>query len=166
MSSGWLRLTEVGSQSGLIRQISLSVRGGVPKRPVRQAETGPLGIAGDGHRFRQHGGPDKALLLLASEVVDTLRDEGWPVYYGALGENLTTAGLDYSAWQSGQRFLCGDVLIELTTAREPCATLNRYGRGIQTRLKQKPGESGFYAAVLKGGIIIPGSIIELVERIS
>ncbi len=150
---------------GRIVQINISA-GGVPKTPVVQAEVGRLGIAGDGHRFRLHGGPKKALLLLASEVIDNLRAEGWPLYYGALGENLTTAGLDHATWKGGQRFRCGDVLLELTTPREPCKTLNPYGPGIQKRLRAKPGESGFYAAVLSHGILITDAIIEGVERIS
>ena len=150
---------------GRIVQINIST-GGVPKTAVARAEVGPLGIVGDGHRFRSHGGVDKALLLVASEVIDALRAEGWPLYYGALGENLTTYGLDQSTWQSGQRFKCGSVTIELTTPREPCRTLDVYGRGIQKRLKAKHGESGFYAAVLEGGTLLPDATIEAVERIS
>ncbi len=126
----------------------------------------PLGILGDGHRFRLHGGPEKALLILASEVIDALRAEGWPVFYGALGENLTTQGLDYRNWRAGQRFRIGQVLVELTAPREPCRTLNPYGRGIQTRLRKNPGEAGFYATVLVGGILTPEAIIESVEPVS
>jgi len=148
-----------------ILQINAS-RGGVPKMPMAEAQIGPLGIVGDGHRFRLHGGPDKALLLMAAGVINLLKSEGWPVYYGALGENLTTAGLDHSSWRSGQRFRCGEILLELTSPREPCRTLNAYGRGIQMRLARNPGESGFYAAVLAGGFLYPKSIIENVERIS
>ncbi len=148
-----------------ILQISVSA-GGVPKTPVARAEVGPLGIVGDGHRFRLHGGRDKALLILASEAIDLLRAEGWPVFYGALGENLTTEGLDYRNWRTGQRFRIGEVLVELTTPREPCRTLNPYGRGIQRRLREKPGEGGFYAAVLVGGILTLKAIIESVEPVS
>jgi len=148
-----------------ILQISVSP-GGVPKTPIARAEVGPLGIVGDGHRFRLHGGREKALLILASEVIDTLRAEGWPVFYGALGENLTTEGLDYRNWRAGQRFRIGEVLLELTTPREPCRTLNPYGSGIQKRLLESWGESGFYAAVLVGGILTPKAIIESVEPVS
>ncbi len=148
-----------------ILQINISA-GGVPKTAIASAEVGPLGISGDRHRFRLHGGPAKALLILASEVIDNLQAEGWPLFYGALGENLTTAGLDHRVWRTGQRFRISAVLIELTTPREPCRTLNPYGRGIQKRLRQKPGESGFYAAVLTGGILTPDAIIEPVEPVS
>ena len=40
-----------------------------------------------------HGGPRKAVLIVASEVVDELTARGYPLFYGALGENLTTSGL-------------------------------------------------------------------------
>lgn len=159
------RLPTPDVQRGRILQINISA-GGVPKTPITKAEVGTLGIAGDSHRFRLHGGPDKAILLLASEVIDALRAEGWPLYYGALGENLTTVGLDHRLWHTGQYFRSGDVLLQLTTPREPCRTLNPYGRGIQKRLRANPGESGFYAAVLSGGTLLPNAIIEGVERIS
>jgi MOSC domain-containing protein YiiM len=149
-----------------IVQINISPQGGVPKTPIAQAEVGPLGILGDGHRYRLHGGPQKALLLIAAEAIDLLCQEGWPLFYGALGENLTTRGLDHRTWQPGQRFRCSGVLLELTTPREPCKTLNPYGRGVQQRLLQNPGERGFYAAVLTGGTLTPDAIIEAVERIS
>ena len=149
-----------------ILQISISPSGGVPKTPRARVEVGPLGIVGDGHRFRLHGGRDKALLILASEAIHTLRAEGWPLFYGALGENLTTEGLDYRHWRACQRLRIGEVLIELTTPREPCRTLNAYGRGIQQRLRERPGEAGFYAAVLIGGILTPNAIIERVEPVS
>ena len=60
-------------------------------------------------------------------------------------------------------YLIGDVLIELTTPREPCRTLNPYGSGIQRRLRKNKSEAGFYAAVLTGGILTPDATIEVVE---
>jgi MOSC domain-containing protein YiiM len=152
-------------ERGQILQINISA-GGVPKTPIPSAEVGPMGIVGDGHRYRLHGGPKKALLLLASEVIDALCADGWPLFYGALGENLTTRGLNHRTWRPGQRFRSGHLLIELTTPREPCKTLNPYGRGLQKRLLQNQGESGFYAAVLSAGTLTPDAIIEAVERIS
>lgn len=163
------------SAAARVVQINIS-QGGVPKTPIESAEVGPLGISGDRHRYSMHGGPAKALLLLAAEVVDALRQEGWPVFYGALGENLTTQGLDHRSWRSGQLYRVGDTLIELTQPRDPCRTLDRYGRGIQRRIYDKQvaaldpsskhwGESGFYAAVLQSGIIACTAIIGLVDQV-
>jgi MOSC domain-containing protein YiiM len=159
-------LAAIERSRGFILQINVS-KGGVPKTPITEAQVGELGILGDGHRIRFHGGRDKALLLMAAEVIDALKSEGWPVFYGALGENLTTSRLEHNRWRPGQQFRCGgDVVIELTEPREPCATLNCYGKGIQRRLSRSPGEAGFYAAVANPGKLLPRDIIEIVERIS
>ena len=80
--------------TGSIVQINIS-RGGMPKLPIPEGYVTPLGIEGDLHaRPHIHGGPRQALLLICSEVIDQLIAEGYPLYYGALGENLTTRGID------------------------------------------------------------------------
>jgi MOSC domain-containing protein YiiM len=144
------------------------------KTPIPMATVGALGITGDEHRYKDHGGRRKALLLLAAETIDALRAEGWPVYYGALGENLTTRGLDHRSWRPGLRYRVGSVLLELTTPRQPCAKLNPYGKGIQARIweprvehldmtSQYWGLSGFYTAVLVPGAIAKDDIVETIE---
>lgn len=154
-----------------ILQISIS-KGGVPKTAIPSATVGRLGIEGDIHaRPEFHGGPRQALLLIASEVIETLKEEGWPMFYGALGENLTTVGLDHKSWRPGTRYRIREVELELTVPRQPCATLNPYGRGIQKRIydqlvkagdprSPRWGEAGFYASVLKGGRIEVNDTIE------
>ncbi len=77
-----------------ILQINIS-RGGLPKRSIPAADVTSLGITGDGHAHPEfHGGPDKALLLITSEGIDELIAQGFTVFPGAMGENLTTQGLD------------------------------------------------------------------------
>jgi MOSC domain-containing protein YiiM len=158
-----------------VLQINIS-KGGIPKTPIPRADVDHLGINGDEHRFKSHGGPLKALLLIASEVVDQLCNEGWPLFYGALGENLTTLGLDHRAWRPGQRFAIGTVVIELTTPRQPCDALNAYGTGIQKRIfdqrvkamdPESPvwGQSGFYAAIVQPGTIEINDIILVTDEI-
>lgn len=160
------------SIEGRVKQINAS-KGGVPKLPVLQADVTTLGISGDVQRNRKyHGGPRKALLMIASEVIDELRGEGWPVFYGALGENITTAGIDHRSWRTGLRYRIGSVLVELTTPRQPCATLDPYGPGIQSRIYDRRvkaldpesphwGQSGFYVMVLETGSIAQNDIIVL-----
>src|ERR1017187_7674494 len=117
--------------NGSILQINVS-RGGVPKRAIPEGDVTPLGIAGDLHAHPEiHGGPRQALLLITSEGIDELTDLGFPVFYGALGENLTTRGLDRRSMRIGQQWRVGQVVIELTKPRGPCETLNVYGSGIQ-----------------------------------
>ena len=106
------------TNSGVVLQLNISA-GGVPKRPIETACVSRLGIQGDEHLYRYHGGPRKALLLMAAELIDALAGEGFSVYYGALGENITTKGLYYLNWQAGQRYRVGTALIELTEKRAP-----------------------------------------------
>ena len=105
------------------------------------------------------------MLLICSEVITELSDAGYPIFPGALGENLTTRDLDHRQLRIGQRYrIGGDVLIELTKIRVPCQTLNVYGPGIQQAIYDKQvkagdpasprwGMSGFYARVLTVGEI-------------
>ncbi len=160
---------------GVIVQINVSP-GGIPKRPIREAIVTPLGLEGDSWAHPQiHGGPRKALLILCSESVDELREEGYAVFPGALGENLTIRGLERRQLRSGQRYRAGEVWFELTTARAPCSTLDVYGPSIQDALyddQVRAGDptsprwarGGFYAAVLRPGVIRPGDPVLLIDE--
>src|SRR3974390_2889648 len=105
--------------TGIVHQISIS-KGGVPKLAVPEAWANPLGLDGDEHSQPQfHGGLLKALLLVSLEDLEALRSEGFPVFPGALGENLTISGIDFRKLRGGQRFVVGDAAIELTALRKP-----------------------------------------------
>lgn len=160
---------------GTVLQVSIS-RGGVPKRPIPEGDIGPLGIAGDDHAHPQfHGGPRQAVLLISSEAIAELNALGYSLYPGALGENITTLGVDRSQWRIGQRWRVGQALIEFTKIRVPCETLSVYGRGIWTALydaQVKAGDSssprwalaGFYASVVQPGMVRPGDPISLLDQ--
>jgi MOSC domain-containing protein YiiM len=162
-------------QSGSILQVSIS-RGGVPKRAILEGDIGPLGIAGDGYAHPQiHGGPKQAVLLIASEAIDELTALGYPLYPGALGENITTLGVDRARWRAGQRWRVGQAVIELTKVRAPCETLSVYGAGIQKAVydaQVKAGDpssprwalAGFYASVVQTGIVRRGDPISLLDQ--
>lgn len=159
-----------------IVQINISP-GGIPKRPILEADVTPLGIRGDGWAHPAiHGGPNQALLLITSEGIGELVAQGYPLFSGALGENLTTRGLDRRMMRLGQRYRAGEVLLELTKLRSPCATLDVYGPSIKQALydaQVKDGDitsprwglGGFYARVLRNGFIRSGDIIEFVDQV-
>jgi len=163
--------------TGSILQINTS-RGGLPKRAIAEAQVTTAGIAGDEHAHpRFHGGPRKALLLIAAEGIEELIAQGFPLFFGALGENLTTRGLDRRWFRSGQRYRAGEVILEFTTMRIPCDQLDIYGPGIQDAIydaRVKAGDhtsprwglSGFYASVLQPGLIRPGDPIMLLEELA
>ncbi|MEI9899587.1 MAG: MOSC domain-containing protein [Hyphomicrobium sp.] len=113
--------------SARVLQLSTSP-GGLPKYPVLQTEVTPLGFAGDGHRnMKVHGGPEKAILIVTLEGIEELKAAGFDLYPGALGENVTTQGLDRRTVRAGQRYRLGsDVIVEITTLRQPCINLEPY----------------------------------------
>ena len=163
--------------TGTIEQISLSA-GGLPKRAVREAFLGPLGFEGDGHAHpRIHGGPEKAVLLIAAETVEELASLGYPVFFGALGENLTVRGLDRRWFRPGQQYRAGLAVIEFTTLRTPCRSLDVYGPAIKRAIfdaQVKAGDpasprwamSGFYARVVSPGTVRAGDIISLMATLA
>ena len=79
-------------------------------------------LRGDAHDHPNiHGGPNKAILIIASEVVDALMARGYPLFYGAMGENLTTRGIDVQEIRIGDEFRVGGAVLEITQPRGPCS---------------------------------------------
>lgn len=159
----------------IVVQVSVS-NGGVPKFPVPENHASKLGLDDDRQAHPQfHGGPRQALLLLCAEAIEELQSRGFPVFFGALGENITTRGLDRRTVRVGQRYRLGGATIEITKMRQPCHQLNPYGAGIQKEIwdaQVKAGDpstprwglAGFYAAVLRPGRIAVGDPIQLLEQ--
>jgi len=155
--------------SGHVVQVSIS-QGGVPKRAIPSAELTGIGITGDAWRYPFHGGRHRAILLVTIEGIDELVSRGFPLFPGALGENITTRGLDRRELRVGQRFLAGDAQIKLTQVRTPCATLDVYGSAVQAATydaqaqagdpgSPRWGLSGFYASVVQPGEVRAGDTI-------
>jgi MOSC domain-containing protein YiiM len=107
--------------------------------------------------------------LIGAELHDELRDSGFAVSPGRMGENLTTRGIDLLALPAGTRLLIGETaVIELTGLRNPCVQLDRIEPGLMAAtLERNPdGElirkAGVMAIVVADGEVRPGDRI-LVE---
>jgi MOSC domain-containing protein YiiM len=157
--------------TGVVVQVNVS-RGGIPKRPIPSAGLTETGVVGDAWRFPFHGGPRQAILLITAERIDDVIAQGFALFPGALGENLTTRGLDRHALRLGQRLRAGEAVIGLTKIRTPCAMLDIYGPGIQAAIydarvqagdasSPRWGLSGFYASVIQPGTVNPADAITL-----
>jgi MOSC domain-containing protein YiiM len=160
-------LTTHTDPTGVIVQVSISA-GGIPKRAIAAGVITPLGLEGDQWAHPQiHGGLRQAVLLLAAESIDELKAMGYPVFYGALGENLTTRGLDRRELRTGHQLRAGSAVLEITKPRAPCATLDVYGPSIKQDVydsrvnagdpsSPRWGMAGFYARVIAPGEVHPG----------
>ena len=154
---------------GRIVQLSVSP-GGVPKRAVAEARVTRLGLEGDGHRDTEHhGGPDRALCLYPLEAIHALAAEGHAIAPGAIGENVTTEGLDWTRVVPGVHLLLGGrVLVQVTRYTSPCLNIapmfqgRDYGRVSQ---KRHPGWSRVYARVLGEGRLRSNDPVRLVSEL-
>ena len=152
---------------GYIFQLNCS-DGGVPKRPVREAELTPTGLSCDRQKhLKIHGGPERALCLYALEQITRLQDEGHPIFPGSVGENVTVVGLEWPKLVPGSRLALGDeVIIEISSYAGPCKTIA--GSFISRKFKrisekEHPGESRLYARVLQTGKLEVGQTVCLLS---
>jgi MOSC domain-containing protein YiiM len=138
--------------------------GGVPKLPIFRAELGELGLAGDAHRARFHGGATAALCLFSMETIARLQAEGHPIYPGAIGENVTVAGIEWSEVKPGDQLRIGPALVEVTRYTTPCKNIRDAFVGedfSRVHADEHPGEARVYARVLRGGTVTVGDPVEL-----
>lgn len=138
--------------------------GGVPKRAVARAELTELGLVGDAVRHPKiHGGPTRALCLYPLERILALQEEGATIFPGAIGENVTTVGVDWEAVVPGVRLAIGEALIEVTSYAEPCRTTMSFVCGDRKRYQQehRPGWSRVYASVVRAAPLSAGMPIRI-----
>lgn len=149
------------------RIVSLNVsNGGVPKLPVPESHVGVGGLSGDWQKNRKlHGGSDRAVCLFSMERIEALVGEGHPIRPGAIGENVTVAGLEWERLRPGVRLRLGDgVLLEVTSFTTPCRTIaGAFADGRTGRVSQTlhPGWSRVYARVLVAGTVRVGDPVVL-----
>jgi len=165
------------TSSAVIVQVNTSP-GGLPKRAIAGGLITPLGLEGDLHAHPNiHGGPEKAILIIAAEVIENFTTRGYPLFHGALGENLTTRGLDIRALRIGDQLRAGGALLEITRPRGPCSQLDIYGETLKhelydAKVKQRDpssprwGMSGFYLSVIEPGPVQPGDAIAVVSHLA
>lgn len=152
--------------SAHIFQINTS-GGGVPKRSEQAVQVAPgTGIATD-HQNDQvhHGGPLQDLLLYRLETILDLQREGHPLYPGAVGENITVAGLEATDLTPGRVLRLGETVeIELTEYALPCHKIGQYfldGNFNRINPRTSPDDARIYARVLRGGDLRVGYPVRL-----
>ena len=160
--------------------VSLSARHTLAKPNTDSIRLLPgLGVEGDAHsgatvkhRSRVARDPSQPNLrqvhLVHAELHDTLREQGFTVSPGQMGENVTTRGVDLLALPEGARLHLGDTaVVEVTGLRNPCAQLDRIQPGLMRATLERAQDgslvrkAGIMAVVLEGGEARPGDPIRI-----
>jgi MOSC domain-containing protein YiiM len=141
------------------RAVGLHVNpeGGVPKHPRDHLVINQSGCVGDKQLdTRHHGGPQRAVCLLLTSVLEHLQAEGHPIRPGTTGENLLVDGLEPDALSVGARITVGEVVLEVTGDAPPCKTIKTSFEGGSFRElshRQRQGHTRWYARVLVEGTV-------------
>ena len=138
-----------------------------------------IGVEGDGHagatvqhrsRLAQFAKTAnlRQVHLIHEELFDELREIGFPVRAGDLGENVTTRGIDLLALPTGTRLRLGaEAVIELTGLRNPCVQIDRFQPGLVAAVIGRDAEgrprykAGVMSIVIAGGVVRPGDAIAI-----
>jgi MOSC domain-containing protein YiiM len=166
--------------NGIVRAVSRSAKHTLIKpneESIRLLEG--LGVEGDAHlgatvkhRSRVARDPTQPNLrqvhLIHGELHDQLREAGFAVSAGQMGENVTTLGIDLLGLPTGARLHLGDMaVVEVTGLRNPCAQLDRIQPGLMgaTLGRDEHGnlvrKAGIMAVVLAGGEVRQGDTIRV-----
>lgn len=126
------------------------------------------GVEGDAQRAKNHGGPDRAVMLFSVEQIEALHAEGHPIFPGAVGENITTQGVDLSVLGPGDRLQVGAaVVLEVASYPTPCDGIGHAFTGrdfMQVYQKDHPGRSRLACRVLSEGPVHPGDPVQVLQR--
>ncbi|MEM7802648.1 MAG: MOSC domain-containing protein [Chloroflexota bacterium] len=137
------------------------------------------GVVGDAHRgvkvkhrSRVAQNPDQPNLrqihLVQRELFDELREKGFEVRPGDIGENVLTEGINLLGLPTGAHLLIGShAKIEITGLRNPCKQLDHFQDGLMAATLDRDDagnlirKAGVMGIVLEGGTIRRGDSIEV-----
>ncbi|MCX4883707.1 MOSC domain-containing protein [Streptomyces sp. NBC_00847] len=150
-------------------------------KPNRQSITllAGLGVEGDvhagttvKHRSRVARDPSQPNLrqvhLMHEELFEEVREAGFEVLAGQLGENVTTRGIDLLALPVGTLLRLGtEAVVEVTGLRNPCLQIDGFQRGLLKRVVGRDSDgtprlkAGIMSVVVSGGTVRPGDPVKI-----
>lgn len=139
--------------------VNISSEKGTIKHPVREVVIDRHGVVGDAHAGPWH----RQVSLLSVEIISEFEKEiGRKLAAGEFAENITVCGIDLGKVAPLDRFLIGDVELEVTQIGkachgDACAIFKEVGKCVMPK-------EGIFCRVLKGGRISAGMPAKYVER--
>ena len=139
-----------------------------------------FGINGDAHagmyvkhRSRVKKNPEQLNLrqvhLIPIELLDEMKQHGYDLHPGDLGENITTSGIDLINLPLDSQIKIGDeVILEVKGLREPCKQIEDFKSGLLKKMIAKDVDgnliikTGIMTTVLEGGIVKPNDKIDVI----
>lgn len=136
------------------------------------------GVRGDAHAgekvqhlSRVRANPDQPNLrqvhLIHTELFDELREKGFDIRSGDLGENITTKGVDLLGLGRDTLIRIGEqVVLRVTGLRNPCGQIDDFAPGLLKHLAVKTDngivrKAGIMTVAQTGGTVGPGDIIRV-----
>ncbi|MDD4691203.1 MOSC domain-containing protein [Eubacterium aggregans] len=145
---------------GIVRAVCTSERKGIQKKNQGKATFRvDHGIEGDAHAGNWH----RQVSLLSYERIAAFNAQGADVVDGAFGENLVVEGFDFSTLPVGTRFVCGEVILEMTQIGKECHNHCEIHKKMGTCIMPT---QGVFAKVIHGGEIAVGDTIERIEAVA
>ena len=137
------------------------------------------GVEGDAHcgetvkhRSRVAADPTQPNLrqvhLIGNEILVELRQRGFALTSGSIGENIVTEGVELASLPRDTELRIGQqAIIRLTGLRNPCVQLDTFQRGLMAAVLDRDAagrlvrKAGVMATVVAGGWIRPGDPIQV-----
>lgn len=143
---------------GRVLDINISDRKGIVKEPIEKGIfIEDYGLEGDAHAGKWH----RQVSLLGIESYRKMKEIGIKdLSHGDFAENITTEGIILYELPVGTRLKIGETIQEVTQIGKECHTgcaiSQQVGKCIMPR-------EGIFTRVVKGGVVRPGDIIEVLE---
>jgi len=140
------------------------------------------GVRGDAHygvnvkhRSRVAKNPNQPNLrqvhLLHEELFSELRQAGFEISPGQMGENITTCGIDILGLSAGTQLRLGEsAIVQLTGLRNPCYQIDNFRKGLLAAVLDRGTDgvlirkAGVMCIVIAGGIVRPGDSIVVLHE--
>jgi MOSC domain len=137
-----------------------------------------FGVEGDAHagvytrhRYQARRQPRlpnlRQVHLIPAELFASLREAGYALQPAALGENVSTSGLNLERFPLGTVLEMGpEASVELTGLRTPCMLINRFRAGLKREMVNHESDgprfrSGVMGIVRIGGRLAVGDLISV-----